>query len=249
MKMLLLLLSMTISSYAVLKKEGNFYYLSQKEFSLQEILQDYAKIHQINITFPSDYKDTKIFTYGDLKFEEQKIMKFISMAFNQEGYTLLPNDLMNLIKVINARDVRYMDLPVFKNPEELPNTNNYVQYITSFKYADSAQVARNLRPFMSRYGRVIDEANSNTLIISDTAENLRRIKKILSHLDTEQFMKDKILIEKLNAENESIVVEEKSFLQVISDQHILFIVLFSLVGLIIGFGIRGYMMKKIEGGW
>ena len=47
----------------------------------------------------------------------------------------------------------------------------------------AAEIARNFRPFMSRYGRIIDIKQTNTIIIADTGSNINRLAKMVKFLD------------------------------------------------------------------
>jgi general secretion pathway protein D len=62
-----------------------------------------------------------------------------------------------------------------------------VMKIIALKNVDAAEIARNFRPFMSRYGRIIDLKQTNTIIISDTGTNIHRLEKLIKFLDVPGF--------------------------------------------------------------
>jgi general secretion pathway protein D len=153
------------------------------------------------------------------------------------------------IQVIQSRDARYTTLPVYDDLKALPNNDNFVQFNYRLKYADPADVARNMRPFMSRYGRVIDVKHSKSIHILDSADNVKRLIAITQIVDVESYTKDKEEIEAINAKYRKLLKNEKSFLSILVENNGIFIVVFMILGLILGFGIRGYVMKRVEGGW
>ncbi len=51
------------------------------------------------------------------------------------------------------------------------------------KHLDVTDVVRNFRPFMTRYGRILDIKRSNMLIITDTGSNINRLKKLIPIID------------------------------------------------------------------
>lgn len=55
--------------------------------------------------------------------------------------------------------------------------------VISLKHVSAAEIARNFRPFMSRYGRIIDIKQTNTIIIADTGSNINRLAKMVKFLD------------------------------------------------------------------
>jgi general secretion pathway protein D len=55
--------------------------------------------------------------------------------------------------------------------------------VIALKHVSAAEIARNFRPFMSRYGRIIDIKQTNTIIIADTGSNINRLAKMVKFLD------------------------------------------------------------------
>lgn len=111
------------------------------------------------------------------------------------GYTRIPIS-SDTYEIINARDIRYREIPIVmvskKKKPIFREGNDY--YMMKYKLVSSkvpaSSIARNFRPFMSRYGRIIDIAHSGTVIISDRAKNLKRLYYLLSELDVEMSDKD-----------------------------------------------------------
>ena len=109
---------------------------------------------------------------------------FISYALYMAGYTRIPFN-KDEWAVLNARDVRYQPVPSFNYPEEkVPETYDYISVSIKLKNPHIAsELSRNFRPFMSRYGRIIDLKSPGMLIINDTGKNIHRLIKIVSSLD------------------------------------------------------------------
>ena len=55
--------------------------------------------------------------------------------------------------------------------------------VYSFKYVDAQMTMNSIRPFLSPFARVSVHAQSNSLIIADIGENIRKAKLILKDLD------------------------------------------------------------------
>jgi general secretion pathway protein D len=250
--MKILLIFILLSSHAfcsILTQDanGNFL-LKNSEFDFSKLISDYSKITKKNLIIGSDVKG-KAFLYGVKKIKKEEIDLYISAVASQAGYTILSNTELNQIEVINSRDIRYRSTKLYTDINNVPDNYNHVQFIMKLKYIEARDISRNFRPFMSRYGRIIDERHANTLVISDTGKNVNRLYKLAKALDTKAYVDRKDFIKKINDNAKKEIIKKESVLDFIQNQHVLFLIVFCFIGGFLGFGIRGYMMKKIEGGW
>ena len=244
---ILFLLIFSVSAFANISYDGSQLVITQSKVDLKELAKVYANYKELNLVIPPDFSNSSIEIYGKKRVPAQELERFISNIYFEQGYTFLIRD--NLLQVINSRDIRYKSVPMYNKITEVPQTYNVVQFTLATSHIPSRDISRNLRPFMGRYGRIIDESNGQSLVIQDSALNIHRIYKVIKTLDTPEYEKLRGKLESINQSLNPELVYEESFTDVIADQNILFIVLFSLLSLVIGFGIRGYLMKRIEGGW
>jgi len=113
-----------------------------------------------------------------------------SQMLNEHGYTRILLSDNKTYRIINARDVRYTPVPQvvsnFDNSPKLPATADYYMMTYQMRYPlVSTDATRSLRPFMSRYGRIIDNRINGTLIVQDTAINLKRLYNLIKQMDNE----------------------------------------------------------------
>lgn len=113
----------------------------------------------------------------------------ISALLHDGGYARI-KESEGVYRVIAARDVRYNSVPLVSASKEvapsLPTNFDYHMLEYKLDHPSSGKVmARNFRPFLSRYGRVVYPTGSDRIIIQDTAKNLDRIYKLAVNLDKE----------------------------------------------------------------
>jgi len=101
-------------------------------------------------------------------------------ALNMAGYTLVKAGAF--YKIINARDVRYVPTKIYTGAYT-PEIESHIMKVMALKFVDAFEISRNFRPFMSRYGRIIDLKQTNTIIISDTGANIARLVKLIKFID------------------------------------------------------------------
>lgn len=145
----------------------------------------------------------KSYIYDDMKLEEA-IGNIGNTAWNKDNADLLIGELMssagyyridmgnNVYKIINARDIRYVaNVKSYSATKEandpMPASNSAdpveLVYKTNNGYTRASEIARNLRPFMSRYGRVIDERSGGHLIVRDSAAAVNHILTLIRKMD------------------------------------------------------------------
>lgn len=132
----------------------------------------------------------KIQTSKNLLLTKENADTLFSHILHENGYTRVPIKGQGVFRIINARDVRYTPTPHYYATKttfpEMPDTADYHMLTYTFSAADfgiTTEVTRSLRPFMSRYGRIIDIKSQKKIVLQDTAINIKRLYKIIRDLD------------------------------------------------------------------
>jgi general secretion pathway protein D len=146
---------------------------------IMEITKHMQKLTGINLILDKDVKG-KVSIIAPTPITVGDAWKAYLAALNMAGYSLVKTGAF--YKVINARDIRYTPTKIYTG-NYTPDTENYVMRVISLKHVSAAEIARNFRPFMSRYGRIIDIKQTNTIIIADTGSNINRLAKMVKFLD------------------------------------------------------------------
>lgn len=128
----------------------------------------------------------KNFISDSFALDRENVEKSISVLLNQHGFTRITvNEKTKLI--IPARDVRYNTVESIKwtgDIQGIPDLSDYFLLSYPLKNQESLPyITRALRPFMSRYGRIIEQVTSATIIVQDTGTNLRKIAGLLTQFD------------------------------------------------------------------
>ena len=249
MKFLIALLFVVTANAAVLEKQGEEFKLLKNTFQASELVEDYARLMNLNMSVASDFQDETFEIYGKTTLTKDQVEGYVSRVLSISFHTMIVDPAVPFIQVIQSRDARYTTLPVYNDLKDLPNNDNFVQYNHRLQFADPSDVARNMRPFLSRYGRVIDVPHARSIHIADTADNVKRLIAMTNIVDVADYEKDKKEIEAINEKYKKLIKNEKSFITILVENNGIFLVVFTILGLILGFGIRGYMMKRVEGGW
>lgn len=149
------------------------------ETDIMEITRHMQKLTGINLILDKDVKG-KVSITAPTAITVGDAWKAYLAALNMAGYTMVKAGAF--YKIINARDVRYVPTKIYTGAYT-PDTEAHMMKVIALKNVDAGEISRNFRPFMSRYGRIIDIKQTNTIIISDTGSNIARLEKLIKFLD------------------------------------------------------------------
>ena len=96
------------------------------------------------------------------------------------GFVAVPTG--NIIKIVPDANVRTM--PGNDLPDHVSSTSDeMVTQVIQVKNTNAAQMVQVLRPLVAQYGQLVPVPGTNTIIISDRANNVARIMRIIARVD------------------------------------------------------------------
>ncbi len=100
-----------------------------------------------------------------------------------KGYTSIVND--KTVKIVALPEAKQNPIPtiVGVDPEGIKATDTIVTQIMKLSYADASQVAKDLAKLVPTYGLVIAHARNNSLIVTASSANIKRLAEIIKQLD------------------------------------------------------------------
>lgn len=177
--------------------------------ALDSCIESFSQVTGDKYLFNTEIKGV-VKGIGSIKIDKTNANFYLSSILFDNGYTRIKVK-KDTYKIISARDIRYNATPQysFKAGEELKVPENFDYYMLTYKLKNpevSKHITRALRPFMSRYGRIIDSTLSSHLIIQDSGNNLNRLAKLVEKMDVKPNPK---LLKKLEKEMQMKAKEEK----------------------------------------
>ncbi|HKA53339.1 MAG TPA: type II secretion system secretin GspD [Candidatus Binatia bacterium] len=100
-----------------------------------------------------------------------------------KGFTTVAG--RGIIKIVPSHDAKQAGLPMPANGSLAAAGDEFVTRLVPLRYASAADMVPVLQPMVSQDGLVIPYAATNTLILTDSAANVRRLLGMLEELDVE----------------------------------------------------------------
>jgi len=108
----------------------------------------------------------------------------LNSVLNQNGYAAIRNG--RTLTIVNKDDAKTRDIPVKQgnDPDAIPKNDEIVTQIIPIRYVDASQLVSDLSSFVSPQATVVANQAGNSIIITDTQENIRHLVEIVSAIDS-----------------------------------------------------------------
>ena len=177
-----LLLLPFVSMAKVRMQNGAINPTQLKDYPLIKFVEDSAKVMNKTILFKKGLlSQKKIDINLGEKIDIKAFESIFEFVLSSKGYSL--TNEKPFYRIIKQRNSRYMPSPVYSS-KETPTTANYILTFHQLKYPLANEATRNLRPFMSRYARVISLNDGHIIIFHEQGHNTKRLLKIIDTFDT-----------------------------------------------------------------
>ncbi|MGE0684528.1 MAG: type II secretion system secretin GspD [Candidatus Binatia bacterium] len=100
-----------------------------------------------------------------------------------KGFTTVPSG--GIIKIVPSKDARQAGLPTVYNGSLAAAGDEFITRLVPLRYVAAGQMASTLQPMVATDGLVLAYAPTNSLILTDSAPNVRRLLGIIEELDVE----------------------------------------------------------------
>jgi len=115
-----------------------------------------------------------------------------------------------VLKVIPIRDAKETSVDTRRGGSaQTPDSDRFVTRLIPLSYIDAEQISNTLKPLVSKEAALVAYQPTNTIILTDSAANIRRILSILEAIDVETFKQELALI-RLQYADATVVAEQLS---------------------------------------
>lgn len=123
---------------------------------------------------------------SDTALPLDQALEVLNSALSARGYTMVhaPN---NVIRIVPLEQSRQTSVPtnIGKDFENIPVSERIITQVVPITHVDADKIRADLKALVGKNGEILHNEASNTVIVTDTAANVRRIMQIISFLDRE----------------------------------------------------------------
>ena len=159
--------------------------LNFKDASIDAVLEQLSEVAKFIIV-----KETKIEGRSTLlsmtPVSPDEAVALLNTALKSNGYAAI--QMGRILKIVSRDKAKKANIPVRSgsDPKKIEPTDELITQVIPIKYADAAQLRQDLTPLINTAeADFTANASSNTIIITDSASNIRRLVEIINFLDTQ----------------------------------------------------------------
>lgn len=148
-----------------------------------EIAKTLGRLTCLNFILDKDVKG-RISVVSNSQITVGDAWKAFLTALDVNGFSLIPSGAY--IRVARQRDAKDKQIKTYTG-DYAPDNDLYITRVLPLKYISAEEVARVFRNFMPPNTRIISYDQTNTLIITDTGSNIKKIVDMVQLLDIEGY--------------------------------------------------------------
>lgn len=113
----------------------------------------------------------------------EEAVDLVNAVLIEKGYIAIRNG--RILKIVSRKDAQKRDLPVMTgaDPEKIPRKDEMVTQILPLRYGEAAKLVENLRPLLADTATISANEGANSILLTDTQTNVRRIAQIIKSID------------------------------------------------------------------
>ncbi len=163
---------------------GKFVVLNFDNADIEVVIHAASEIVGFNYVLAPDVKG-KVTIQTSNRIPQEEVFNVLLAILELHGFTAIKSDsLYKIIKVEGARE-RPVPTIVGAVPDPGRGGDEIITQIVPIRFASVAELSNLLRPLISARGTLIPHRETNLLIITDAASNIRRLLDIVKLVDVE----------------------------------------------------------------
>ena len=123
-----------------------------------------------------------------------------------KGFTAIPGPA-GVLKIVPLRDAKESNIETVRDGRDSENRDQYVTRMIPLNYIDATAISNTLKPLISKDAALVVYAPTNTIILTDTKSNIRRLLGILGALDVEMYKQELAVIKVIYADADTLGVQ------------------------------------------
>ena len=155
-----------------------------KDTPLETVLEQLSEMSGIVIVKDLTIEG-RITVISKKDMDVDEAITLLNAVLKEKGYVGIRTG--RILKLVKLDEAKKRNIPVRtgSDPLKIEPSDEVITQVIPIKYIDAIQLKKDFAPLIPSYADLTANASSNTLILTDTCSNIRRICEIISAMDTQ----------------------------------------------------------------
>src|SRR2546423_2186712 len=159
--------------------------LNFKDASIDAVLEQLSEVAGF-IVVKETKPEGKVTLLSKQPIKRDEILPVLNTVLRNAGSGYAAIQQGRVLKIVARDKAKRMPIPVRtgNDPLKVDASDELVTYVIPIRFADATQLKADLAPLVSPDADFSANASSNSIILTDSTANIKRIMEIISALDT-----------------------------------------------------------------
>ncbi|WP_018954735.1 type II secretion system secretin GspD [Thioalkalivibrio sulfidiphilus] len=162
-----------------LAQENDTVVLNFKEADIQALISMVSEQTGTNFVVDPRVRG-RVTVISGAPVKREELYRIFLSVLRIHGFAAVPGD--GVVKLIPEVQAKQTEVPTVA-PPRVGTGDEYVTRVIKVDHVDAAQLVPILRPLVPQSGHLVASAESNVLIVSDSAANAQRIAELVARID------------------------------------------------------------------
>lgn len=183
------------------------YTVNFKDADIQEVIKFVADVTERNMVVDPRVKG-RVKVISKTELNEVELLELFRSVLQVHDYTMI--EVGNVIRILPLKEARSSPVRVVKKnfvPEK--TDNGFITQVIQLENVDATKVLPVLRPLVPQHSHLAAYSPSNAIVLTDTAPNIERIRRIIQKIDLSALPETEVIILKYANADEMVTTLSK----------------------------------------
>ena len=151
-----------------------------KDLPILDLIKISSKILDKNILLSQNING-KVDFVKTKPVRKKELVDILISVLDNKGFTLVGDE--NTLKIVRSTEASKSRIPIVFGKSHLKNIQQFITEFIDIKRENVDVISSKIKHIASRYGKVLTNRNTNTLIITDYPKNIQLVKQAIKLLE------------------------------------------------------------------
>ena len=151
-----------------------------KDLKILDLIKISSKILDKNILLSQNISG-KVDFVKTKPVRKKELVDILISVLDNKGFTLVGDE--NTLKIVRSTEASKSRIPIIFENNSSKNLQQFITEFIDIKVENVDVISSKVKHIVSRYGKVITNRNTNTLIITDYPKNIKLVKQAIKILE------------------------------------------------------------------